>query len=118
MTVKKTGNKKGGARKKTSQKGRALRQSGNGLVQSGNGFISKLLPGPLGQVASMVGLGRRRVQGGRGQDWRNYVEPIYSGLAPVIARDVVGKVPFFGREIPAAFANFTHGEIQKLLAPR
>lgn len=113
MPKRKVAAKKTGGRKR----GAGLYQSGSALRQSGNGFISSMLPGPMGALAKMVGLGRRP-QRGRGQAWQNYVAPIYSGLAPVIARDVVAKAPWIAQGMPGEIAGFAHGQIQKLLGPR
>ena len=46
--------------------------TGSGLYQSGSGFLSNMLPGPLGGLARMVGLGRRRPRKQRGGNvWKD-----------------------------------------------
>ncbi len=73
------------AAKKTGGARPRRRQTGSALYQSGNGFISTLLPGPLGSMAKMMGLGRRQ-RGGL--DPKEYARALLGTVGPLVQRDV------------------------------
>lgn len=106
----------------TNKRGSGVRQSGNGLkpkaqkrAQKG-GFIklSSFMPGPIGGILGQMGMGQR----GRGQAWQNYVNPIYSGLSPVIAKDLTDRIGFLNNPIVGSIARFADGHIRNGLTPR
>ncbi len=66
---------------------------GGALYQSGNGILASILPGPLGAIAGMVGLGqrRRRIRGG-GPDPKEYARALIGTLGPLATRDIISAL--------------------------
>jgi hypothetical protein len=97
--------KTGGARKCKSKckVGGALTQSGSALYQSqsGRGFLGSVLPGPLGMIANMIGLGKKPTQAHKaklhsylsqmqrgGIDPMEYVRALVRAVGPIASRDL------------------------------
>lgn len=87
MTGKRTTKKKSPA--KVGGK-RCKKQHGGALMQSGRGILASILPGPLGAIAGMIGLGRKRKvhrQHG-GLDPKEYARALISSLGPIVKKDL------------------------------
>jgi hypothetical protein len=77
--------------KRARKTGGKRKTRGGALYQSGNGILASILPGPLGAIAGMVGLGqrRRRIRGGAAVDPKEYARALIGTLSPLATRDII-----------------------------